>query len=42
VKDWAADAEKAVIAALEQASRSERLTHHGKAGFSKEPNTFTD
>ncbi|MCY1015771.1 hypothetical protein [Pyxidicoccus sp. MSG2] len=42
VKDWAADAEKAVIAALEQASRSERLTHHAKAGFSKEPNTFTD
>lgn len=42
VKDWAADAEKAIIASLEQASRSERLAHHAEAGFSKEPGSFTD
>ena len=40
VGEWGPDAEKAIIAALENASRSERLTHHRKAGFSKEPNTF--
>ncbi|MFP2900323.1 hypothetical protein [Corallococcus sp. 4LFB] len=42
VKEWGPDAEKAVIAALEHASRAERLTHHRKAGFSKEPNSFAD
>ena len=42
VKDWAANAEKAIIASLEKASRSERLAHHAKAGFSKEPGSFTD
>ncbi|RUO94395.1 hypothetical protein D7Y11_04575 [Corallococcus sp. AB018] len=42
VKEWGPDAEKAIIAALEHASRSERLAHHAKAGFSKEPGSFTD
>jgi hypothetical protein len=42
VKDWAANAEKAIIASLEKASRSERLAHHAKAGFSKEPGSFAD
>jgi hypothetical protein len=42
VKEWAADAEQAVIAALEHASRAERMRHHAAAGFSKEPGTFTD
>ncbi|NOK16282.1 hypothetical protein [Corallococcus carmarthensis] len=42
VKEWGPDAEKAIIAALENASRSERLTHHAKAGFSKAPNSFAD
>jgi hypothetical protein len=42
VKEWGPDAQKVVLAALERASRKERLTHHGKAGFSKEPDTFTD
>ncbi|RKH36011.1 hypothetical protein D7Y13_04475 [Corallococcus praedator] len=40
VDEWGPDAEKAVIAALEQASRKERLRHHAKAGFSKEPGSF--
>lgn len=42
VKEWGPDAEKAVLAALEGASRAERLAHHRKAGFSKEPHTFSD
>ncbi|RKH67810.1 hypothetical protein [Corallococcus llansteffanensis] len=42
VEEWGPDAQKVVLAALEHASRSERLTHHGKAGFSKEPDTFVD
>ncbi|RYZ43716.1 MAG: hypothetical protein EOO71_02335 [Myxococcaceae bacterium] len=40
VAEWGPDAEKAVIAALEHASRAERLRHHAKAGFSKEPGSF--
>ncbi|RKG79307.1 hypothetical protein D7W79_10705 [Corallococcus exercitus] len=42
VKEWGPDAEKAIIAALEGASRSERLVHHREAGFSKAPNSFAD
>ncbi|RKG93886.1 hypothetical protein [Corallococcus terminator] len=40
VAEWGPDAEKAIIAALEHASRAERLRHHAKAGFSKEPGSF--
>jgi hypothetical protein len=42
VREWGPDAEKAIIAALEHASRSERLAHHRKAGFSMEPHSFND
>ncbi|MBN8227536.1 hypothetical protein JYK02_08455 [Corallococcus macrosporus] len=42
VKEWGPDAEKAVIAALEGASRSERVKHHTKAGFSKATGSFGD
>lgn len=42
VKEWGPGAEKAVIAALEKASRSERVAHHKKAGFSTEPGSFKD
>jgi hypothetical protein len=42
VAEWGPDAEKAVIAALEKASRDERLAHYAKKGFSKEPGTFSD
>lgn len=38
---WAKDGEKAVIAALEQASRKERVKHMKEEGFSREPGSFT-
>ncbi len=40
VKDWSADAEKAVIASLESHSRDNRVKHHRAKGFSTEPNSF--
>lgn len=42
VSEWGPDAEKAVIAALEKRSRSERLDRYRAAGFSKEPHSFSD
>ena len=40
VFEWGPDAEKAVIAALEKASRASRLQHHKAAGFSTAPGSF--
>ena len=40
VSEWGPDAEKAVIAALEKASRASRIQHHKAAGFSTAPGSF--
>jgi len=42
VREWAPDAEKAIIAALEDVSRDTRMEKYREAGFSKEPHSFSD